>query len=233
VTGPSCATRWRRWSATGCPTAAPTFSARLIRALGDRFDPEEAFDLAVDNAATFYLAGHETTANAITWTLYLLSEQPELQDEGAPGRAALAAGEENCFASACRSAGSSRSMRIYPPVPRFDRQAVTARRPGGPAATSSIWPWLLHRHRALWDDPATPIPTASPEAKEGRHRFQYIPFGGGPRLCVAPPRRRRGADCAGALARTGPSRRSRGARPLGDGDVAAGRWVPLTLARRT
>ena len=55
------------------------FLGRLIRALNDRFDDAEALALAVDNAATFYLAGHETTANAITWTLYLLSEQPDLQ----------------------------------------------------------------------------------------------------------------------------------------------------------
>jgi cytochrome P450 len=172
---------------------ADDFLGRLIRALGDRFDPEEAFDLAVDNAATFYLAGHETTANAITWTLYLLSEQPELQDEAAAeARAALAAGEEDADLPErlpLLRRILEESMRIYPPVPRFDRQAVADDRLGDQAVGAgdivSIWPWLLHRHRALWDDPDVFDPDRFlPEAKEGRHRFQYIPFGGGPRLCV-------------------------------------------------
>ena len=49
----------------------------------------------------------------------------------------------------------------------------------------SIWPWLIHRHRALWDDPDAFDPDRfRPEARAERHRFQYIPFGGGPRLCV-------------------------------------------------
>ena len=56
------------------------FLGKLIVALTERFGPDEGVALAVDNAATFYLAGHETTANAITWTLFLLSEQPDLQE---------------------------------------------------------------------------------------------------------------------------------------------------------
>ena len=80
-------------------------------------------------------------------------------------------------------------MRLYPPVPRFDRQAVAADRLGEHEVAAgdivSIWPWLIHRHRALWDDPDAFDPDRfRPEAKAGRHRFQYIPFGGGPRLCV-------------------------------------------------
>ena len=53
----------------------------MIEALRQRFPADEARALAVDNAATFYLAGHETTANALTWTLFLLAAQPELQEE--------------------------------------------------------------------------------------------------------------------------------------------------------
>ncbi len=79
------------------------------------------------------------------------------------------------------------SMRLYPPVPRFDRQAVAADQLGeaevGPGDIISIWPWLLHRHTALWDDPdAFDADRFAPET--ARHRFQYLPFGGGPRLCV-------------------------------------------------
>jgi cytochrome P450 len=172
---------------------ADDFLGRLIRALGDKFDDDESLALAVDNAATFYLAGHETTANAITWTLFLLSEQPALQDEAAAeAAAALAAGEEDADLPErlpLLRRILEESMRLYPPVPRFDRQAVAADRLGdvavAPGDIVSIWPWLIHRHRALWDDADAFDPERfRPEAKAARHRFQYIPFGGGPRLCV-------------------------------------------------
>jgi len=48
-----------------------------------------------------------------------------------------------------------------------------------------VWPWVVHRHRALWDDPDAFRPeNFTPEAKAQHHRFQYIPFGGGPRICI-------------------------------------------------
>ena len=146
----------------------------------------------MDNAATFYLAGHETTANAITWTLFLLSEQPTLQDEvSVEARAALAAGDDD--ADLPERLPSLRrvieeSMRLYPPVPRFDRQALAADRLGAAEVAKgdivSIWPWLLHRHQALWDDADAFDPDRFGPGGKPRHRFQYLPFGGGPRLCV-------------------------------------------------
>jgi cytochrome P450 len=169
------------------------FLGGLIRALNARFAGAEALALAVDNAATFYLAGHETTANAITWTLFLLSEQPGLQDEAAAeAQAALAAGEDDADLPErlpLLRRILEESMRIYPPVPRFDRQALAADRLGEAEVAAgdivSIWPWLIHRHRDLWDDADAFDPDRfRPEAKASRHRFQYIPFGGGPRLCV-------------------------------------------------
>lgn len=167
------------------------FLGKLIRSLHARFDAPEAFELAVDNAATFYLAGHETTANAITWTLYMLSEQPDLQDEvAAEAETALGGGEDD-EALPERLPLLRRvieeSMRLYPPVPRFDRQALAADRLGEAEIKAgdiiSIWPWLLHRHRALWDDPDR-FDTDRFKPETTRHRFQYLPFGGGPRLCV-------------------------------------------------
>ena len=169
------------------------FLAKLIAALDAKFPPEEARALAVDNAATFYLAGHETTANALTWTLFLLSEQPKLQEEvAAESAAALAAGEEDAHLPdrlPLLRRVLEESMRLYPPVPRFDRQAVAADELSGhevrPGDLISIWPWLLHRHASLWDDPDAFDPSRWTEsARAGRHRFQYIPFGGGPRVCV-------------------------------------------------
>jgi len=168
------------------------FLGRLIRALQHKFPPEQAVALAVDNAATFYLAGHETTANALTWTLFLLSEQPELQEEAAAeAREALAAGADD--ASLPDRLVRLRlileeSMRLYPPVPRFDREAVAADRLGdaevAPGDIISIWPWIIHRHRELWDEPDRFLADRFAAGKDERHRFQYLPFGGGPRLCV-------------------------------------------------
>jgi cytochrome P450 len=169
------------------------FLGRLVRALHERFDPAEAEALAVDNAATFYLAGHETTANAITWTLFLLSEQPALQDEAAAeAEAALAAGGDDPHLPDRLPLVRrivEEAMRLYPPVPRLDRQAVGPDRLSGgdvePGDIVSIWPWLVHRNRNLWDEPDAFDPDRfAPQRKTGRHRFQYIPFGGGPRLCV-------------------------------------------------
>jgi cytochrome P450 len=168
------------------------FLGRLIRGLGERFEPRQAAKLAADNAMTFYLAGHETTANAITWTLYLLSEQPGLQNEVAAESAeAVAGGEGPDLPDRLPRLRMvlEESLRLYPPAPRFDRQAVEADRLGEeavqPGDIVSIWPWILHRHKALWERPDEFDPSRfAPGRREGRHRFQYIPFGGGPRLCV-------------------------------------------------
>ena len=168
------------------------FLGRLIRALHGKFESEEALALAVDNAATFYLAGHETTANAITWTLFLLAEQPGLQDQVAiEARAALTTGEGDPDLPErlprLRQV-IEESMRLYPPVPRFDRQALAADRLGEAEVAKgdiiSIWPWLLHRHHALWDNPDAFDPDRFGPDGAPRHRFQYLPFGAGPRLCV-------------------------------------------------
>ncbi len=172
--------------------APDDFVTGMIRALRDRFPAEEAIELAVDNAATFYLAGHETTANAVTWTLYLLAEQPELQDQAAAeARQALAVGPDAALPNRLPLLRMilEESLRLYPSAPRFDREAVAVGRLGEhdvrPGDLVSIWPWLLHRHHTLWDDPdAFDHSRFEPERARDRHRFQYIPFGGGPRMCV-------------------------------------------------
>jgi len=171
---------------------ADDFLGRLIRALGERFPAAQAESLAVDNAATFFLAGHETTANALSWALFLLSEQPQLQAEAAAeARAALAAGTEEALPEAVPLLRRilEETLRLYPPAPRIDREALGPDRLGEAEIEKgdivSIWPWLVHRHESLWDAPDRFDPdNFLPERKAGRHRFQYIPFGGGPRLCV-------------------------------------------------
>ena len=81
------------------------------------------------------------------------------------------------------------TLRLYPPVPRFDREAVAADMLGeheiAPGDLVSVWPWIIQRHRRLWDNPdAFDAESFAPGASEKRHRFQYLPFGAGPRTCV-------------------------------------------------
>jgi cytochrome P450 len=166
------------------------FLSGMIEALRQRYSPDEAKALAVDNAATFYLAGHETTANALAWTLFLLAAQPELQDElAAEAKQETGAGDLAERLPRLRLF-LMESLRLYPPVPRFDRQAIGPDRLGDAEVESgdivSIWPWLLHRHTRLWEEPdAFDIERFAD--KGGRHRFQYLPFGAGPRTCVGGP----------------------------------------------
>jgi cytochrome P450 len=168
------------------------FLGKLIRALHERFEPAEAEELAIDNAATFYLAGHETTSNAVSWTLFLLSEQPELQDSAAEeAAAAIQAGVGSDLPDRLPLLRRivEESLRLYPPAPRMDRQAVDRDVLGDERVERgdivSVWPWLIHRSRRLWDDPdAFDADRFLEGRRKGRHRFQYIPFGGGPRTCV-------------------------------------------------
>ena len=172
--------------------APDDFVTGMIRALIDKFPEREAVGLAIDNAATFYLAGHETTANATSWSLFALSEQPDLQDKVASeAAAALGAGADADLPGRLPLLRSvfEETLRLYPPVPRFDREALAADRLGpheiAPGDLISIWPWIIHRHKKLWDDPDAFDPERfAPGGGRERHRFQYLPFGAGPRTCV-------------------------------------------------
>lgn len=170
------------------------FLGGIIADLIDRFGPEQGRELAIDNAATFYLAGHETTANALAWTLYLLSEQQEVQDRlASEAQAALHGGalgnQPATAALPLLHAVLQESLRLYPPAPRFDRQAAAADvLPNGeevrPGDIVSMWPWLLHRSKRLWEQPDAFDPERFATGRPKPGRYQYLPFGAGPRICV-------------------------------------------------
>ncbi|MES2441771.1 MAG: cytochrome P450 [Pseudomonadota bacterium] len=174
------------------PEGGEDFLGGMIRDLHGRFPAGEAVALAIDNAATFYLAGHETTSNALAWTMYLLATAPAVQDRACAEAVAALAGDAESLPERLPYLRQvlDEAMRLYPPAPRFDREAladddlgdgITVRK----GELVSIWPWLVHRHRKLWDDPDGFDPGRFAAGKEsGRHRFQYIPFGGGARVCV-------------------------------------------------
>lgn len=173
------------------------FFGGLIRALYTEFRDEEARELAVDNAITFYLAGHETTANTLGWTIYLLAAQAPLQEQvRAEAQAALASGDAATLPDRLLLLRRvvEESLRLYPPAPRMDREAVADATIENERAGTveikkgdllSMWPWVLHRHRNWWDDPDRFDPDRFlPERRTAYHRHQYIPFGAGPRICV-------------------------------------------------
>lgn len=175
------------------PDPPQDFMTRLLQAFGEGRSPQAAAKLALDNAVTFYIAGHETTANALTWSLYLMSQDQAVQDRAAAqARAALAGGgppEDMIPRLPYLRMVLEEAMRLYPPIARIDRVALADDELCGHRVRKgdmvSIWPWVVHRHARLWDQPDLFDPeNFSPEAKAGRHRFQYLPFGAGPRVCI-------------------------------------------------
>ena len=196
--------RWTRSCASGSAATRPTTSSTgMTRALLDRFPRDEAIELAVDNAATFYLAGHETTANATAWTLFLLSEQPELQEQAA-AEAACGAGRGRSmptFPTGCRCCVRS-SKRACGSIRRC--RASTARRspPTGSASMRSSRATSCRSGRGS-PPPSQAVGRArrvrsASASRRGQGRappLPVLPFGGGPQdLRRRPPRDGRGAD---------------------------------------
>jgi cytochrome P450 len=149
--------------------------------------------LIVDNVVTFLIAGHETTSQALTWTLYLLALFPEWQEEvrqevlGIAGNSPI--GREDIAKLPLLDAVFQEAMRLFPPAPVLMRRTLAPVMLGGIAlgagATITIPIYVVHRHRSLWREPLSFDPSRfSPEAKATRHRCAYMPFGAGPRTCI-------------------------------------------------
>jgi cytochrome P450 len=152
---------------------------------GKCFEPEEM----VDQVAIFFLAGHETSASALAWTLYLMALYPEWQERLAKEADAL---EDRSFAVISKLKLSRdvfrEALRLYPPVPMMVRQASCPERfrnrdiPKG--AQIVISPWHLHRQERLWDNPDGFDPNRwGTENGKTCQREAYIPFSTGPRVC--------------------------------------------------
>jgi cytochrome P450 len=149
-----------------------------------------------DEALTLFLAGHETTANALTWTWWLLSEHPEAEarlhaelDATLGGRSPTALDLEGLrYAEMVLS----ESIRLRPPAWAIGRRAMRDVRIGGTDVPSGsivvVSPWLLHHDPRWWPDPSAFRPERwTQAAKAERPRSAYLPFGGGPRVCVGEP----------------------------------------------
>jgi cytochrome P450 len=138
------------------------------------------------------LAGSETAANALTWTLYLLAAHPETARRAREDLAALPAvpmTPDHLGPLVFTRAVLQEAMRLYPPVAVLSRQALAPDRIRRwtlrPGDTVMCVPWLLHRHADWWDRPHTFLPGRFlPEAAKRQPKFTYMPFGLGPRVCA-------------------------------------------------
>ena len=156
---------------------------------GQGFDTDEM----VDQVAIFFLAGHETSAAALGWALYLLALFPEWQERVA-AEAAEVLGPGCPDLAALKRLAVTRdvfreTLRLYPPVPMMVREAVRATRfrdrtvPKG--AQIVLSPWHLHRHERLWERPDEFDPGRfATENGQACLRDAYIPFSAGPRVCT-------------------------------------------------
>jgi cytochrome P450 len=146
-----------------------------------------------DEILTLLLAGHETTANTLSWTLYLLAQHPDiaanLQSEyrrvlqGRPPRM-----DDLPHLSLTRMV-IEESMRLYPPAWALGRRALAEDEIGGhtipKGAYVLVFQYVTHRHPDFWERPDAFDPERfAAERATGRHRYAYFPFGGGPRLCI-------------------------------------------------
>ena len=154
---------------------------------GERFDADEM----VDQVAIFFLAGHETSASALAWALYLLALYPDWQERLAAEAQTLA--DTPQFSTVSKLTISRdvfrETLRLYPPVPMMVREAACPehfRNRAVPKGSQIVLsPWHLHRHERLWDRPDDFDP-ARFQTENGRTclRSAYIPFSAGQRVCT-------------------------------------------------
>jgi cytochrome P450 len=145
-----------------------------------------------DQMATMIVAGHETTALTMFWSLYLLASAPAEQSLVAQEVADIDLSVENAGAALAKlpytRAVVSESLRLYPPAAAVVRVAVADDSVGElkiPAGSLvMISPWVLHHHAKLWNAPEAFDPSRFLAEKPLAHRFAYLPFGAGPRICV-------------------------------------------------
>ena len=143
------------------------------------------------NIVTFIGAGHETTANALQWTLFLLSKHPEARaaaEAEADGAEGFALHEWPQKLPVLRAV-IEEALRLYPPAASMSRAALADdevlghKIPKGSMVVIS--PWVVHRHKLLWSDPDLFRPGRfMPGQREKIDRYSFIPFGAGPRICI-------------------------------------------------
>jgi cytochrome P450 len=191
----------RRWSRF----VGALIAARRAAGKADGAPPRDLFDLMVaardpetaeafsddqlgDQVATMILAGHETTATALFWALYLLALDPASQERLAAEARSVGAEGADIDRLPFTRAVLDETLRLYPPAFLIAREAATSDDVAGMAIRRHdvmlIAPWLLHRHEKLWTDPNAFVPERFLPGAPPPDRFAYLPFGVGPRVCI-------------------------------------------------
>ncbi|MHB6906427.1 cytochrome P450 [Streptomyces sp. DB-54] len=177
--------------ATGAPDHNDLLS--LLAAAGNEEDGTLDATEVREQVLIFLLAGHETTATSMAFTLHLLARHPGEQARIRAELTRVLGDRTPTAADLDRLPRLTRafkeSMRLYPAAPVVSRRAVEAteiagfRLPAG--ADVVVAPWVTHRHPDLWEDPERFDPDRfAPEREADRHRYAWFPFGGGPRACI-------------------------------------------------
>jgi cytochrome P450 len=182
----------RRRLLTEDPTYAPHDILTLLLKAEDLDSGEALSETEIRaNILTFITAGHETTANAIVWSLFLLSQSAEWQERVRMEADHELDGDIDGLAERLveTRAVIDESLRLYPPISAISRAALAPDELAGRAIKRGtvvvIAPYVLHRHRALWNRPDYFDPSRFLNgARETVGRFAYLPFGAGPRVCI-------------------------------------------------
>lgn len=165
----------------------------LLQAIDADSQAPFSFNEVVDQISMLFLAGHETTASSLTWSLYLLALYPEIQQQAREEVQSILA-EQEMGVQALRKMVLVRdtfreALRLYPPVGFLSREcshATQMRDKNMPAGSSvMISPWLIHRHEDFWDNPHgfDPERFTRKDLKMPLSK-SYLPFGAGPRVCI-------------------------------------------------
>ena len=166
--------------------------ARMLEAqdpeTGQRMTPDQL----IFNMQFFIVAGHETTALALSWALYLLANAPEEQDAARQQIESVLngriAGPSDLDSLAFVRQALEEAMRLYPPVGLLARTVAEEDELCGrrmrPDDILFLPIWALHRHELLWEDPEKFQPSRFSKTREQPGKYQYLPFGAGPRVCV-------------------------------------------------
>jgi cytochrome P450 len=146
-----------------------------------------------DEALTLFLAGHETTANTLTWTWYLLSQHPDVEKKLHKELDEILQGRVPTFEDVPRLVYTemvvAESIRLYPPAWAIGRRSLVDQRIGPYAVPADaivlLSPFVTQRDARFFPDPSRFDPERwTPEAKDSRSPYSYFPFGGGPRRCI-------------------------------------------------
>jgi cytochrome P450 len=188
-----------------------------------------------DEALTILLAGHETTANALAWTFYILQRRPDIEAALQRHVDDVLGGRDVTFDDVGKldyvRATFAETMRLYPPAWITSREAIAPVTVGGVYVAAGdlviVAPYVTHRDPRYWDDPERYDPQRFAGGGGPRERYAYFPFGGGSRMCIGDSF----AWTEGVIALATIAQRVRLERVAGDPDV--GIRPVVTLRPRT